>query len=231
MIIAIDGPAGAGKSSVAQEVARRLELQYVDTGAIYRSVAWFANEAGIGFDEGPRIADLAHRIHIRFEIREDVNTVTAWLEGGEPRELTEAIRTPLMSQGASKVSAHPEVRAALLELQRSIGGASDSLLEGRDIGTVVFPDAEVKIYLTATPEVRAGRRREQMIEKAGSADGVPEVQAIAADIRQRDERDSSRAVAPLKPAEDGIVLDTTDMPFEVVVSSIVAAAREAIGAL
>jgi len=222
MIVAIDGPAGAGKSSVAQEVASRLGLQYIDTGAIYRAVAWFADDAGVSFDDGPAVAALADALTIRFTMRGGVNTIVAHLAEGPTHDLTDAIRTPHMSRGSSRVSAHPEVRDALLELQRRLGRATDSLLEGRDIGTVVFPAAEVKVYLTASPDVRAARRRDQMLERGGAA---PPLEEIAAEIRERDHRDSSRPVAPLRPAPDATVIDTSTLSFEEAVEAIVALAR------
>lgn len=221
MIVAIDGPAGAGKSSVAQAVAARRNLQYIDTGAIYRTLALLAAERGVAWDDGDALADLAARLHLRFAIVAGVNTVTATLDDAS-REVTDAIRTPEISRAASTVAAHPPVRAALLELQRRLGRAADSLLEGRDIGTVVFPDADVKIYLTASPEARAQRRHDQLLEKAADPADVPSVHDIAADIRERDERDANRPVAPLRPAADATSVDTTGLPFEEVVARLLA---------
>jgi cytidylate kinase len=221
MIVAIDGPAGAGKSSVAQAVAARLHLQYIDTGAIYRTLALLARERDIDWQDGDALADLAARLHLRFSIQHNVNTVTAHLDGHD-RDVTDAIRAPDISLGASTVAAHPPVRAALLELQRRLGHGAPSLLEGRDIGTVVFPDAQVKIYLTASPETRAQRRHDQLCEKAADPAAIPTVATIAAEIRDRDARDASRPVAPLRPAHDATQVDTTGVPFEEVVDHLVA---------
>lgn len=200
MIIAIDGPAGAGKSTIARDVALALGFQLVDTGAIYRALAFKARELDVDFADGPALADLARSLTFRFELRDAENLVfcNGALLGPE-------IRTPDNSQAASKVSALPEVREALLDVQRDIGRSADSVLEGRDIGTVVFPDADVKVFLTATPEVRAQRRTLQFEEAGQSADYAE----ILEDIRVRDARDSNRTAAPLKQAEDAIAIDST----------------------
>ena len=158
MILAIDGPAGAGKSTVSRDVARRLGFQLLDTGAIYRSVAWLARRQSVSWDDGPALARIALQLQIRFEMRGEVNTVFLTLPDEGELEVTAQVRAPEIGQGASQVSAHPEVRGSLLELQRRLGRARDSVVEGRDIGTVVFPKAEVKVYLTASVEERARRR-------------------------------------------------------------------------
>lgn len=220
MIIAIDGPAGAGKSTIAREVAQRLGFQLVDTGAIYRTVALRARQQGVGIDDGPALAELARTLDFAFELRGDTNVVIC---NGE--ELGGQIRTPENSQAASKVSAIPAVRDALLELQRRIGRASDSVLEGRDIGTVVFPDADVKIFLTASPEVRAQRRTDQL-EQAGQPADYHE---ILAELRIRDERDSNRETAPLKQADDAIAIDSTAHPIDDVVTQILGVVAEVSG--
>lgn len=222
MIIAIDGPAGAGKSSVAQAVAEALGFQLLDTGAIYRTVALVGLETGIGWEDGAALGALAQGFEIRYALRAGRNHVFL-RRAGEERDVTDALRTPRVSQGASKVSAHPEVRAALLELQRRIGRAHSSVVEGRDIGTVVFPDAPVKIFLTASPAERARRRHGQLI--ASGADDVPAVETIAAEIEERDRRDSERAVAPLRAADDAVLLDSSDMPEDEVVRRILAIAQ------
>ncbi|MBH25369.1 MAG: cytidylate kinase [Myxococcales bacterium] len=227
MIVAIDGPAGAGKSSVAQAVAERLSLQYVNTGAIYRTLAYMAKEEGVPWEEPARLAALAARLTIRFVMRDGVNTVHVSLDGGEPREVTGVIRAPEISRATSRISAFPEVRAALLELQRQLGRASDSLLEGRDIGTVVFPDADVKLYLTASSRERAGRRRAQQLEAASDPSTVPSLESIAQEIEERDERDANRAVAPLRAAADAVSIDTTGVEFDEVVEQVLSAIRSA----
>lgn len=220
MIVAIDGPAGAGKSSVALAVARRLGLQYVDTGAIYRAVTLEARRRGLSWTDGPGIAALAAKMTLRFSLDGEVNRVLVTI-GDEPEDdVTGEIRSLEISQGTSQVSAMGEVRAALMDLQRRLGRQSDCVLEGRDIGTVVFPDAEVKIFLTASVEERARRRWKQWVERADGTETVPSVDAIAAQIRERDARDSGRAVAPLRAADDATTFDTTTLPFDEAVDAI-----------
>jgi len=206
-IVAIDGPAGAGKSTVARQLARRLGFSIIDTGAIYRAVALLASRAGAAWDD-----DLALRrlLEKGFPLSFQEDRV---LLGGE--DVTEAIRAPGISRGASVVSARPVVREKLLGLQRSLGrsAARGAVLEGRDIGTVVFPDAEVKFFLTASDEARAGRRHAELMEKGLD---VP-LQEVLTDQRRRDKDDTERAIAPLKPAPDAVRVDTTGLDLEAVV--------------
>ena len=210
-IVAIDGPAGAGKSTVARELARRLGFTIVDTGAIYRAVALAAQRAGIGWEDDAALARLLDGgLEISFAPAGDGQRV---LLHGE--DVTAAIRTPEISRGASVVSARPVVRQKLLGLQRQLGRGAvrGAVLEGRDIGTVVFPDADVKFFLTANDEARAARRHAELLDK-----GLPvPLGEVLADQRRRDKDDSERAIAPLKPAPDAVVIDTTGMdPGEVV---------------
>ncbi|RMG94804.1 MAG: (d)CMP kinase [Deltaproteobacteria bacterium] len=213
-IVVIDGPAGAGKSSVAREVARRLGLPMLDTGALYRSVALAARRRGIAWDDEAALARLAEGLDVRFEPTADGGR-RVLLEGDD---VTEAIRTPEISDGASQVSALPGVRRALLDLQRDLGSRG-CVAEGRDMGTVVFPDADVKFFLTADLATRARRRRDQL-EADGRA--APPLEELEASIARRDERDANRAVAPLRPAPDAIVLDTSRAGFEEVVQQVMA---------
>jgi len=211
MIVAIDGPAGAGKSSVSNTVARRLGFQLIDTGALYRCVALLALRGGVGVDDEAQLHELARGLDVRFEhvgIRHHV-----WL-GDE--DVTDAIRTPEVADMASRTSAVPLVRAGLLELQRALGRASDVVMEGRDIGTVVFPDAEVKVYLTASLQERARRRVEDFTSVGREIDQ----EAMVREIEDRDARDSGRAVAPLRQAEDAVLVDSTTLTFEEVVATI-----------
>jgi len=206
-IVAIDGPAGAGKSTVARQLARRLGFTIIDTGAIYRSVALAAQRAGVswGDDAGlARLLDAGLGLTFRGE--------RVLLRG---EDVTEAIRTPEISRGASVVSARPVVRQKLLQLQRDLGRAAPrgAVLEGRDIGTVVFPDADVKFFLTASDEARAQRRHAELAEK-GLSVPLPEV---LADQRRRDKDDTERAIAPLRAAADAVVVDTTGFDLEQVV--------------
>lgn len=214
LVVAIDGPGGAGKSTTARAVAARLGLSYLDTGALYRCVALRAVEEGLELDDGPRIAEIARHLDVRFAAG------SARVTLGE-RDVTTEIRTPEMSQAASKVSALPPVREALVELQRRSARAPGTVAEGRDMGTVIFPDARLKVFLDATVDERA-RRRVADLRGLGRADAVEEVRA---QLAERDARDSGRAVAPLRRAPDAVVLDTTDLAFEEVVDRIVAEAR------
>jgi len=236
MIIAIDGPAGSGKSTIAKLVARELGFAYLDTGAMYRAVAWRACEEGYDL-ASPKYAAI---IHIA-----QTEPITFGFEPGEPVpsqvfingiEVTLAIRTPEIDKAVSPVSANPAVREALTEQQRVFGQAHDTVMEGRDIGTVVFPGAELKVFLTATPEERARRRARQNREKADAAstqgeqfNGETDEAAVLADILRRDTYDSSRAVAPLTAAEDAVTLDSTDLTIEQVVAHIVALVQERAG--
>src|SRR5947209_12933957 len=206
-IVAIDGPAGAGKSTVARELARRLGFSMIDTGAIYRSVALVAQRAGVAWDDDAGLQRLLDRGLGLFFDGERV------LLGDE--EVTQAIRAPGISRGSSVVSARPIVRQKLLQLQRDLGRAAPrgAVLEGRDIGTVVFPDAQVKFFLTASDEARAGRRHAELAEK-GLSVPLPEV---LADQRRRDKDDTERAIAPLRAAADAMVVDTTGFDLEQVV--------------
>lgn len=216
-IVAIDGPAGAGKSTVSRRVASRLGFAMVDTGAIYRTVALAATRRGIALDDDAALAVLLPELEIHFSPS----------PGGGQRVLLGAddvsveIRTPPISLGASKVSARPVVRAGLLDLQRRLATASGNrgaVLEGRDIGTVVFPDADVKFFLTATPEERARRRHEELVAKGGAHT----YEQVLADQRRRDRDDSERAIAPLRPATDAVVVDTSGLPLDAVVERLAA---------
>ena len=211
-IIAIDGPAGSGKSTVAKIVAERLGYTYIDTGAMYRAVAVKSMEAGIELEEADRIVELANGLNIRFGQIDSVQHIFA-----DNDDLTTAIRTPEATKLSSPVSAIPGVRHRLVELQRSMGEQGGVVMEGRDIGTYVFPNAELKVFMTATPEERA-RRRCKDLENIGQA---ADIEKVAADIRERDDRDSSRAMAPLRQAEDAELIITDGMSIEDVVRAII----------
>ncbi|MBX3247322.1 MAG: (d)CMP kinase [Myxococcales bacterium] len=217
-VVALDGPAGAGKSTVARQVADALGYVLVDTGALYRGLALAAKERGVSWEDGPALGALAGALDLRFEAT--AGGPRLCLDGADRED---AIRTLEMGDGASRVSRHPEVRDALLGLQRALGQDGGVVLEGRDIGTVVFPDAEVKVFLTASAEARAERRVKDL-EARGQVAAFDEV---LAGIVERDERDSSRAVAPLVPAPDAVHVDTTGMTLEQVVARVVEIARGA----
>jgi cytidylate kinase len=221
-IVAIDGPAGAGKSTASRGVAAALGFAMVDTGAIYRAVALAATRAGIALDDDARLGALLPGVEIRFAPAAAAGGAQRVLLG--PDDVSQEIRTPPMSLGASKVSARPVVRAGLLDLQRRLAlapGNRGAVLEGRDIGTVVFPDADAKFFLTATAEVRARRRHAELAAK-GDRSSYDEV---LADQLRRDRDDSERAVAPLRPAPEAIVVDTSGVALDEVVARLVREVR------
>ena len=221
-IVAIDGPAGAGKSTAARRLASRLGFAMVDTGAIYRVVALAAARAGIAYDDDRRLAGLLPTLRIRFEAPPPWNPAAGQKVLLEEEDVSFAIRTPPMSLGASAVSARPVVRSALLDLQRRLATAAGNrgaVLEGRDIGTVVFPDADIKFFLTARPEIRARRRHQELAAKGDPAT----IEEVLADQLKRDRDDSERAVAPLRPAGDAVVVDTSDRALDEVVAALVSA--------
>jgi len=211
LTIAIDGPAGAGKSTAAKRLARRLGYTLLDTGATYRAVALVARERGVDWSDGPRCADVAQSLTISFAFDGERNRV--YLGG---RDVSDAIRQPEINEGASRVSALPEVRAALLDLQRRLAEGGGVVAEGRDVGTVVFPGAEVKIFLTASPEARARRRFD---EDRAKGVAVSYEQVLQEQIA-RDERDSKRAAAPLKQAADAVLIDSSGLTIDEVVDRI-----------
>lgn len=220
-VVAIDGPAGAGKSTVTRKVAERLGYVIVDTGALYRVVALAAERAGVDFDDAARVAALAESLVAENAVqlrRTDDGAMHVLLRG---QDVSLAIRAQTIGQGASKVSAHPGVRAALLELQRGQGREGGVVLEGRDIGTVVFPDAEAKFYLTASVDVRAQRRRDELAARGTP----PTLQEVLSEVAERDRRDSTRPIAPLRQADDAKLVDSSSLSIEQVVELIVATVR------
>ena len=209
-VIAIDGPAGAGKSTIAREVAARLNFTYIDTGAMYRAVALMGNRAGLSFDDGPSLERMALAAQIVFLPERRIA-----LDG---EDVTEAIRTPEISSAASKIAALGPVRAALVAKQRRMAESLNVVMEGRDIGTVVFPDAKIKIFLDATPEERARRR-------AGEFPGI-QLEELTRQIAERDDRDRNRAESPLLRAHGAFALDTTGLAIDEVVNNIVEMVRD-----
>ncbi|MBR3624315.1 MAG: (d)CMP kinase [Selenomonadaceae bacterium] len=211
IVVAIDGPAGAGKSTVSQMAAKKLGFTYIDTGAMYRAVAWKALQKKV------EITD-----EVILSVLPDIEITLSYKDGktkvfvGE-REVTEEIRTPEINKIVSKVAALPKVREKLTELQRKMGEKGNVLMDGRDIGTFVFPNAEVKIFLTASVEERARRRYEELKLKGFDVD----LKEIEKDIEKRDKLDSERETAPLKQAEDAVLLDTTGLSIDEVVEKIV----------
>jgi CMP/dCMP kinase len=223
LIVAIDGPAGAGKSTVSKLLARRLGLSFVDTGALYRTVALSARRQGIATEDDAGLAALLGRIGISFRATGEQNQV--FLDG---EDVSAAIRTPEISLLASAVSARRVVREGLLGLQRRLAleAPVGAVLEGRDIGTVVFPDADLKFFLEASPDVRARRRYEELFQKGGDST----LDAVLADQIKRDRDDASRAVAPLKAAEDAIRVDSSSLPLSEVVQTLERVIRERLAA-
>ena len=204
--IAIDGPAGAGKSSLSKEVAKELSFIYVDTGALYRTIGLAASRKGLKNEDKAEIISMLNDIDVKLSFNDEGTQIV--LLNGE--DVSSYIRTPEASMFASAVSAIPEVRAFLLDLQRNMAKSDNVIMDGRDIGTVVLPDAKIKIFLTASPEKRAMRRHKENIEK-----GIDSTyEEVLKDVNQRDYQDSHREIAPLKPAEDSVLVDTSDYDFE-----------------
>ena len=233
-IVAIDGPAGAGKSTVARQLAQRLGFTMIDTGAIYRSVAFAARSAQVAWDDDAGLRKLLEG-GLGLTFLPAVEGPDTAFSGDAERvllrgqDVSAAIRTPEISRGASVVSARPVVREKLLGLQRELGraAAKGAVLEGRDIGTVVFPDAPVKFFLTASDEARAQRRHSEMAEKGMQ---VP-LSEVLGDQRRRDRDDTERAISPLKAAKDAFVIDTTGLDLSEVVERCFELAQHAIGRL
>ncbi|MDO4154447.1 MAG: (d)CMP kinase [Clostridia bacterium] len=217
MNVAIDGPAGAGKSTIARAAAKKLGFIYVDTGALYRAVGVYSLRNGLDTEKPETVEGTLPHIQVELQFQDGVQHV---LLNGE--DVSEEIRTPQASMAASAVSAVPAVRQFLFDLQREIAAKNDCIMDGRDIGTVVLPQAEVKIFLTASPETRAMRRFKELQEK-----GAPDTyEAVLADLKQRDYNDSHRAVAPLKPAEDSVLVDTSALTLPQSVEKVIEVIKE-----
>ncbi len=213
-VIAIDGPSASGKGSVAERVAKYFGFHYLDSGAIYRLLAYAAYQQNVAWSDARTLAEIAAKLDIKFENSE------AYLNG---EQVSTHIRTEQMGKGASEVAVHPDVRTALLQTQRNFRQTPGLVGDGRDIGSVIFPDAGLKIFLTAAVETRAKRRYDQLINRGETAD----YDLILADLQQRDLRDSQRAAAPLKQLPDAILLDTTDKNIEQAVNIIIEAFKKA----
>lgn len=209
--IAIDGPSGAGKSTLAKAIARKLHIHYLDTGAMYRGVAYAAQRAGVDIMDAGKVETFLYTLDIQTIYEQDEQRV---LVNGE--NVMPFIRTPEVSKGASDISAHPCVRLKLVAMQREVAKLYDVVLDGRDIGTFVLPDAKYKFFVTADVEERARRRYDEMTKSGISAD----LQKVLDDMRQRDFNDSSRSLAPLKKADDAVLIDTTSLDIDAVLKLV-----------
>ena len=217
--IAMDGPAGAGKSTVAKAAAKALGFIYVDTGALYRSVAYYAVSKGADCKSAGEVVPLLTEITPELKFIDGAQRV--FLNG---EDVSDRIRTPEISMGASAVSAIPEVRAFLFDLQRKIASENNVIMDGRDIGTVVLPNADLKIFFTASPEERARRRHNELTEKGECVTFA----SVLAEVNERDYNDSHRDIAPLKQADDAVLCDNTDMNFEQSVEAVISMIKETI---
>lgn len=225
MIVAIDGPAGSGKSTIAREVAERYGFKKLDTGALYRTCAAVCADEGVELDDEAAVVDRSREIDIRFDAHGEATRISA-----DGRDVSDEIRTPRIDRIVSQVSAYPGVREAMLPVQRRFAEGRDVVAEGRDIGTVVFPEADLKVFLTADPRERARRRvlqRHEHDTEAPSAEAIEaEVDQTLADLERRDALDSSRAVAPLVAAEDAVHIDSTAHTIDQIVERVGELIRE-----
>ena len=215
--VAIDGPAGAGKSTIARSAAKQIGFIYVDTGALYRTVGLYSIRKGFDTKDAEKVISTLGDIKINLGFKDGEQRV--YLNG---EDVSEAIRTPEASMGASNVSAIPEVRAFLFDLQKNIAKENDCLMDGRDIGTVVLPDAQVKIFLTASPEIRAKRRYKELIEKGADV----KYEDVLEDLINRDYQDTHREIAPLKVADDAVLVDTSNYDFDGSLNAVIAVIKE-----
>lgn len=216
LLITIDGPAGAGKTTVSRQLAERLEYTFIDTGALYRAVAHRAHARGIGADDDEGLEKLCQGLEIAFVRKESGLRLMC-----DHVDITDEIRTPEITMLASAVSARPTVRQFLLGLQREMGCKKEVVFEGRDMGTVVFPDADVKFFLSASADTRALRRYQEMAGKTTAT-----LAEVTADINRRDQNDSTRELAPLKPADDAIRIDSTELSIREVVDLMISHIRK-----
>ena len=217
-IITIDGPSGSGKGTVARRVAARLGWHLLDSGALYRLVAYAGQQRGVQPTDEARYAHIARDLHVRFGA-DTHGEEQIWLDDVE---VSRAIRTEQAGEGASRVAVMPSVRAALVDRQLAFAAPPGLVADGRDMGTVIFPSARLKIFLTASPDERARRRYKQLKDKGLSAN----LAALSQEIAERDRRDANRAIAPLKPADDAVIVDSTSMTIDAVVARVLELAAD-----
>jgi len=217
--ITIDGPGSSGKGTIARGVARSLGYQYIDTGAMYRAVALAALQRGVDHADEPALADLAAELRFRFSWDGEILRVAV-----DDQDVTREIRTEVVGQGASRVSALPAVRAALLGRQRDLAASGGVVMDGRDIGTVVLPTAELKVFLDAELDERARRRHEELLRRGE----LVAFEQVRAELAERDERDRTRATAPLKAASDAVIVDSTELTIRQAIERVLSLARERI---
>ena len=219
LLITIDGPAGAGKTTVSRSLAKRLGFRYIDTGALYRGVAFEAKSKGLSHDDDAGLEDLCVSLDLKFVFAEEGSRLFS-----NNKNITDQIRNPEISMFASAVSARPVVRRYLLDLQRDMGSGKGVVFEGRDMGTVVFPGADIKFFLDASRKIRALRRYKELSSKTSLT-----IEEIEQDINSRDENDRTRPLAPLKPADDAIIVDSTDLSMREVVDLMLSHIAATIG--
>lgn len=217
IVITIDGPSGSGKGTLSQMLARHLNYHLLDSGALYRLVALAVIKKGVELSDEQAVSKVAEGLDVRFSL-ENGESAQILLEG---ENVAGAIRQEVVSMAASQIAAYPEVRAALLERQRAFAIGPGLIADGRDMGTTVFPNAQVKLFLTASPEARAERRYKQLCGKGEAVD----MSELINDIRERDERDSNRSISPLKPAPDAVIIDSTAMSIDEVFAKILTAIK------
>jgi cytidylate kinase len=226
-IVAIDGPAGTGKSTIAKRLALELKLPYLDTGAMYRWVAFEAMRMKVSLDEPTGLMEIAEESSFDFPAVEGVFQVAVNYRGQGVKILGNEIRSPEVSMATSDISRFPELRRVLVKKQQEIGSRSGAVCEGRDAGTVIFPQAPIKFFMTARPEIRAGRRHLELLQKQGSQ--APSYESVLADVLQRDQQDAGRAASPMRPAADALLIDTSDYSEEEVFFRLLGTIRDRLG--
>lgn len=221
-IVTIDGPAGSGKSTIARLIARELKLPYIDTGAMYRAVGYLAKQRGLPLDDEERLCPLGEALDFKFESKEDEFKIYVRDAGKDFQPLGPEVRTPEVSMAASQVALHPKLREILVRKQQECGKREGGVLEGRDAGTVIFPESDYKFFVTASPEVRAGRRHEELVRRSG--DQAPSYDQVLSEVTTRDRQDQEREASPLRPAQDAELVDTSNLEiqevFDILLSKI-----------